>query len=162
MSPRRTAISVLAVLLLHGCVPARIGPPGARPLPCPSASFFEPSRSFEFAVPAEGGTISLPHGHQIVFPRGAVPAGSRYRVSRARNEFAALRFDTIGTAPSNFSAPAMLTLNHAACGFGAPGSGFDIYLWGEDDVLRPRRGTNQGQRISAPIDHFSVYAIGSN
>jgi hypothetical protein len=161
MSSRRSAIAVLALVVLHACAGLPIVPPAARPIACPAPEFFDPERTFEFTVPEGGGAIPLPHGHTITFERGAVPGGSQYRVTRARNQFAALRFDPLGNAPRTFATPANLTLDFTACNVGIRPPGFGIYRWGEDDVLRPRTSSVQGVRVTAPIDGFSVYAIGS-
>lgn len=134
--------------------------PDARLLPCPERAFFgEPT---VIQVPQGYGRINLTHGHVLEFDPQAVPAGSRYRVSRAQAEYAALRFEPLDGAPTEFAGLARLTVNYAACNASPVPGGFRLYRLEQDGALDPRPSADAGQRVSAFLTGFSVYVVGSN
>lgn len=161
---RRVALRVTFVgVLAAACaaVPPMRFPEGApRPVPCPAAAFF--GGAVTVTVPQEYSRIDLTHGHSLEFDEGAVPVGSQYRVSRARGEFAALDIQPVGDAPSRFDGLARLTVNYAACGAVDQGPGFGIYRWDAPGVLVPVPSARGKQRVSALLEGFSVYALGTN
>ena len=163
--PRLPRAAILAlVAVLGGCsggVPRADLLP-SRPLPCPANAFFARDSVVTIRVGAEGGRIDLTHGHSLDFSPGAVPAGSTYRVRRERPDFAELSIDPVSGAPTVFAGTARLTLNYGACGAVAGPLGL---FRREGDTLLPLLGSEQDterRRVSATLNSFSVYAIGSN
>lgn len=172
MSPRpahascSTARALLIAAALAACAAApvveRSPAASARPVACPASSFFPPDSSIVVTVPRGYGRIDLGHGHSLEFDEGAVPVGSRYRVSRAGGEYAALRIEPVDGAPAIFQGLARLRINFAPCGIGALRPGFGVYHWRADDAMVPVPSEVSGFRVDAFLKGFSVYAIGSN
>lgn len=167
--PVRPAHAARALLLalaaaLSAAVPAaaQAGPATARPVACPANSFFPAGTFIVVTVPRGYGRIDLGHGHSLEFDAGAVPVGSRYRVSRASGENAALRIEPVDGAPAIFQGLARLRVNFAACGIGALPPGFGVYRWKADDAMVHVPSAVSGHRVDAFLTGFSVYAIGSN
>jgi hypothetical protein len=136
--------------------------PDARLLRCPERAFF--GEPIVVVVPQDYGRIDLTRGHVLEFDSLAVPAGSRYRVSRALADNAALRIEPVDGAPTQFAGLARLTVNYAACNarLAPPPGGFVIYRVAGDGTLVPEPSADAGQRVSAFLTHFTIYAIGSN
>jgi hypothetical protein len=145
-----------AAHLHHGAPPFT----DARLIRCPDAAFF--GREVVVSVPQGYERINLTHGHTLEFDPGAVPAGSRYRVSRAQADQAALRIEPVDGAPVHFNGLARLTLNHAACPAAASGERYVLYRVERDGTLAAVPSADAGQRVSAFLTGFSVYAIGSD
>lgn len=162
---RLSARAVLLGLITAACaaVPAARFPEGGpRPIACPGESFFPRGQAVTVTVPPGYGVLPLGHGHSLEFDAGAVPVGSEYRVSRARGEFAALDIQPVGGAPARFEGLARLTVNYAPCGADDGRPGFGLYRWDVGDVLVPVPSARGGGRVSALLESFSVYAVGSN
>jgi hypothetical protein len=162
---RRPARFVLLGWIAAACAAApsaRFPDGGPRAIACPGESFFPRDGAVTVTVPQGYGRIQLGHGHSLEFDAGAVPAGSTYRVSRARGEFAALDIQPVGDAPIRFEGLARLTLNYAPCGADDGRPGFGLYRLEAGDVLVPVPSARGGGRVSALLEGFSVYAIGTN
>ena len=165
---RLRSLPARAVLL--GCIaaacasasPPRFADGAPRPVACPGESFFPRNGAVTATVREGFPRIDLTHGHSLEFDAGAVPVGSQYRVTRARGDFAALEIVPVGNAPARFQGLARLTVNYAPCGADDGRPGFGMYRWESGDVLVPVPSARGGGRVSALLDGFSVYAIGSN
>jgi hypothetical protein len=159
--PGRTVLLAGIAAACAAVPPSRFADGMPRPVACPAASFF-PRDGAVNAVVREGyPRIQLGHGHTLEFDEGAVPVGSTYRVSRAPGDFAALRIEPVGNAPMRFDGLARLTVNYAACGVDDGRPGFGLYRWDTGDTLVWVPSAPGGGRVSALLDGFSVYAIGS-
>lgn len=161
---RLSARVVLLGWIAAACaaVPASRSPDGGpRPIACPGESFFPHDSVLTVAVRGYDA-IQLGHGHSLEFDEGAVPIGSEYRVSRAPGDFAALEIEPVGGAPARFDGLARLTVNYAACGADDGRPGFGLYRLDAGDVLVPVPSAHSKGRVSALLEGFSVYAVGSN
>lgn len=162
--PPARALLIAAALAACAAAPVveRPSAASARPVACPASSFFPPDTSIVLTVPRGYGRIDLGHGHSLEFDEGAVPVGSRYRVSRASGEHAALRIEPVDGAPVVFQGLARLRVNFAPCGVERLGPGFGVYRWKPDDTMVPVPSEVSGFRVDAFLTGFSAYAIGSN
>lgn len=161
-APRALVLAVSAALCAAVPAAAQSGPATPRPIACPASSFFPPDTSIVVTVPRGYGRIDLGHGHSLEFDEGAVPVGSRYRVSRAGGEHAALRIEPVDGAPVVFQGLARLRVNFAPCGVERLGPGFGVYRWRADGTMVPVPSAVAGFRVDAFLTGFSVYAIGTN
>ena len=163
---RPTARALLIAAALAACAAApvveRPSAASARPVACPASSFFHPDSAIVVTVPRGYGRIDLTHGHSLEFDENAVPVGSRYRVSRASGEHAALRIEPVDGAPAIFQGLARLRINFAPCGIAVLRPGFGVYHWRADDTMVPVPSAVSGFRVDAFLTGFSAYAIGSN
>ena len=169
LAPR--AVLLLLAAFAAACTGSR--PPGPPPpgdrarlafteaalLACPGSAFLpEPAT---VAVPDDGRAVSFGDGHSLAFEPGALPAGTRIRVTRPDAGHASLRFE-VADSFRVFRAPARLTVNYASCR-GAAGDGVDYNVYKQTrDGLFPAGGATAGKTVTTLLDGFSVYMIGGN
>lgn len=170
--PRAAALLVLLALAgaaaCHGAPPPGSPPPGTRArlafaettlLPCPGDAFLpEPAT---VVVPDDARPVPFGPGHTLAFEPGALPPGTRVRVTLPAPGRAALRFDVADSLRA-FGAPVRLTVNYAPCG-AAAGQGVDYNLYQEmGDGLFPAGGATVGRTVTTLLESFSIYMIGGN
>lgn len=116
----------------------------------------------EQVIGPEGGTLSIPGGHSIAFPAGALSAPTRIRAKVDS------RYIQVDLEPHGIQFPAgyepELKLSYAAAQ-SVPSRLTVIYLDDAGRVLEDMSGTNDATNklVSARLPHFSRYAlVGAN
>ncbi len=130
----------------------------ADPLPCAVPGFF-PVAADTVTVTADSQQITVPGGHALVFYMGAVPIGTKFVVTQPDSTLASLSVEPVG--PVTYSNFVGLTINYNTC---IPASDTRKFLMFRDDDgdLRWVGNANRGRKVSATLEHFSVYIVGGN
>ena len=112
-------------------------------------------------VGAHGLDARLPQNHRIVFPDGAAPEGSQYRVTRG------VGGDVVGIAitpepgsPSTFDPPISVRVNFAACGAAGPNSGAQVFDVTANPPVHMGGSQPKGRPwVTFETDHLTAFAI---
>ncbi|HEX8316984.1 hypothetical protein [Longimicrobium sp.] len=129
---------------------------------CNGNGFF-PQDSVVFVVDStistNDTTFNVPGGHALYLPMNAVSAGTQFVVKQAMPDTAAVNVRTI-PEPVAYDTLVSLTVNYAMCNFGADTS--KTLFRDSASHLSPVGNANRNKKVTAWLEHFSIYIVGGN
>jgi hypothetical protein len=129
---------------------------------CKGNGFF-PADSVIFAVDStistNDTTFNVQGGHALYLPMNAVPAGTQFVVKQAMPDTAAVNVRTI-PEPVQYDTLVSLTVNYATCDFGTDTS--KTLFRDSANHLSPVGNANRNKKVTAWLEHFSIYIVGGN
>ena len=126
---------------------------------CPAGFFPQDSATFATTSTADT-TFNVPGGHALYLPAGAVPVGTQFVVKQALPDTAALDIRPI-PATVQYDTLVSLTVNYAMCVPASDTTPKKLYL-DENGDLKYAGGANRNKKVTAWLEHFSIYIVGGN
>ncbi|HZG42241.1 MAG TPA: hypothetical protein VEY93_04705 [Longimicrobium sp.] len=129
---------------------------------CKGNGFF-PVDSVIFAadntISTNDTTFNVPGGHALYLPMNAVPAGTQFVVKQGLPDTAAVSVRPIPD-PVQYDTLVSLTVNYANCV--AAGDTSHKTLFRDSAGLHPVGNANHNKKVTAWLEHFSIYIVGGN
>lgn len=126
-----------------------------------SAANFLPVDSVTFATTSTADTtFHVPGGHALYLPANAVPSGTQFVVKQALADTAALDIRPI-PATVQYDTLVSLTVRYANCVPASDTTPKTLFL-DENGDLTPVGNANRSKKVTAWLEHFSIYIVGGN